>query len=73
MLIMVVLPQAWFVVLAGIGGGSVIGVAMIARRHARGLAGPGDSAPLSLFGSNDINGPDPIHARRSDVARLATG
>lgn len=71
MLITIVLPQAWFVVFGGIAGGVVIGVAMIARRHARGLAGPDDSAPLTLFGANHLDDPVPVHAR-SDVARLAT-
>ena len=71
MLITIVLPQAWFVVFGGVAGGVVIGVAMIARRHARGLAGPDDSAPLTLFGAHHVNGPAPVHAR-SDVARLAT-
>ena len=45
MLITIVLPQAWFVVAAGIAGGVIIGVVMIVRRHARGLTGPDDSAP----------------------------
>ena len=72
MLITIVLPQAWFLVLAGIGGGAVIGVATIVRRHARGLAGPDDSAPLTLFGSKDIPSCLPVHTQRSDVARLAT-
>ena len=32
-------------------GGVVVGLATIVRRRTRGLAGPDDSAPLSLFGS----------------------
>ena len=72
MLITIVLPQAWFVVATGIGGGVVIGIAMILRRHARGLAGPDDSAPLTLFGVHDTNASVSVHARRSDVARLVT-
>jgi hypothetical protein len=71
MVITIVLPQAWFVVFGGVAGGVLIGVAMIVRRHRRGLAGPDDSAPLTLFGANDITGPIPVHTR-SDVARLAT-
>ena len=72
MLITIVLPQAWFVVAAGIGGGVVIGIAMIFRRHARGLTGPDDSAPLSLFGAHDTNVSASVHTRRSHVARFAT-
>jgi hypothetical protein len=72
MLITIVLPQAWFVVLAGIGGGVVIGVALIVARHTRGLAGPDDSAPLTLFGAGHIRGSVPVDPRRSDVVRLAT-
>jgi hypothetical protein len=72
MLTTFVLPQAWFVVLTGIVGGVAIGVALIVRRHARGLAGPDDSAPLALFGAHDTNAPVPVQTRRSDVARLAT-
>ena len=51
MLITIVIPQAWFLVITGIAGGAVLGVVAIVRRRARGLAGPDDSAPLSLFGS----------------------
>lgn len=72
MLITIVLPQAWFVVASGIVGGVLIGVAMIVRRHARGLAGPGDSAPLTLFGTHDTDAEVTVHLGRSDVARLAT-
>ena len=72
MLITVVLPQAWFVVAAGIGGGVVIGIAMIFRRHARGLTGPDDSAPLSLFGAHDAKVSASVHTRRSHMARFAT-
>ena len=72
MLITIVLPQAWFVVASGIAGGVIIGVAMIVRRHARGLTGPDDSAPLTLFGDHDTDAPVTVDTRRSDVARLAT-
>lgn len=72
MLITIVLPQAWFVVAAGIGGGVLIGLAMIVRRHARGLAGPDDSAPLALFGAHDTDVREAVHAPQSDVARLVT-
>ena len=72
MLITIVLPQAWFVVASGIAGGVVIGVVMIVRRHARGLTGPDDSAPLTLFGGHDADAPVTVYHGRSDGARLAT-
>ena len=72
MLITIVLPQAWFVVASGIAGGVIIGVVMIVRRHARGLTGPDDSAPLTLFGGHDADAPVTVDLGRSDVARLAT-
>jgi hypothetical protein len=53
LLITIVVPQAWFLVLAGLTGGVVIGVITIVRRRDRGLAGPSDSTPLSLFLSSD--------------------
>jgi hypothetical protein len=51
LLMTIVMPQAWFLVLAGLTGGLVIGVATIMWRRARGLAGPRGAAPLSLFQS----------------------
>lgn len=51
MLITIVMPQAWFVVVAGMAGGALIALTTIVRRHDRGLAGPDDAAPLTLFGS----------------------
>jgi hypothetical protein len=72
-LITIVMPQAWFFVLAGLTGGVVIGVITIFRRRDRGLAGPGDSAPLSLFHAAD--GRDRatrIEKSHSDTSLLVT-
>jgi hypothetical protein len=70
MLITVVIPQAWFLVVAGLAGGAVLGVVMVVRRRDRGLAGPDDSAPVTLFGSQHAGGGIPVDPRRSGVSRL---
>jgi hypothetical protein len=54
MVITVVLPQAWFLVFSGVAGGVLIGVATILLRRSRGLRGPDDSRPLSLFGAVEL-------------------
>jgi hypothetical protein len=51
LLITLVMPQAWFLVLFGFLGGVVVGVILVRQRHDGGLAGPTDSAPITLFGS----------------------
>ena len=72
-LITIVMPQAWFLVLAGLTGGVVFGVIAIVRRRDRGLAGPGDSAPLSLFHSSDgRDSATRIETTHSDATLLVT-
>jgi hypothetical protein len=56
LLITIAVPQAWVLVLVGLTGGLIIGAATIMWRRDRGLAGPIDSAPLSLFHSADDDG-----------------
>jgi hypothetical protein len=74
MLITIVLPQAWFLVLAGLTGGVIFGVAAIIRRRNCGLSGPDDSAPLTLFGSQgpDASLPGKATVRDAGTIRLAT-
>ena len=72
LLITIVIPQAWFLVLAGLTGGIIVGVATILRRHDRGLSGPEDSAPLTLFGSHESSERVPVNTPNAGVIRLAT-
>lgn len=52
MLVTIALPQAWFLVLAGMVGGGVLGAALVFRRRGRGLSGTDGSQPLTLFGAS---------------------
>jgi hypothetical protein len=44
----IVLPEAWWLVLGGVLGGSVVGAAMVMTRRRYGLEGTGDDRPKGL-------------------------
>jgi hypothetical protein len=44
-----VLPEAWWLVVTGVLGGTVLGVILVRRRRRVGLSGPQDGHPIALF------------------------
>lgn len=52
-LMTVVFPQAWWVVVFGVSGGSLIAAAMVAVRRHRVPAAPSGDRPYVLFGPVD--------------------
>lgn len=69
-LVSIVMPAAWFTTLAGMAGGVVLAVALIAFRRHHVSSGPSGDDPTILFRAE----PDraaPAPARPPDAAQLA--
>jgi hypothetical protein len=50
-LVSVVMPAAWWLMVAGVAGGAILGVILVLKRHGLSTSGPSGSDPAILFRS----------------------
>ena len=66
-------PQAWWLVAFGIGGGVLLGIAIVAFRRHHAPSGPSGDDPTILFRAEPVPEAGTLApAPRADVAELAT-